>query len=168
MAEIRTVGIVGAGQMGNGIAHVFALAGYDVLMTDISQTSLDKAITTIDHVTHGRAGINIVCGWNPQEFAMFGVSLGEKGYVQAAEWVDIIERAVYPFMGEQRSVEDVESARLALEAAYRNAGYGTVVVDTPEQRINEGVVTLQVIEGRLGDMLPDGFDGKAVTDAQGR
>ena len=48
MAEIQTVGVVGAGQMGNGIAHVFALAGYDVLMTDISQTSLDKAIATID------------------------------------------------------------------------------------------------------------------------
>lgn len=33
--EIKLVGVVGAGQMGNGIAHVFALAGYDVLMTDI-------------------------------------------------------------------------------------------------------------------------------------
>lgn len=59
MAEIRTVGIVGAGQMGNGIAHVFALAGYDVLLTDISQTSLDKAIATIDRnlerqVTRGK------------------------------------------------------------------------------------------------------------------
>ncbi len=48
MADIRTVGVVGAGQMGNGIAHVFALAGYDVLLTDISQTSLDAAIATID------------------------------------------------------------------------------------------------------------------------
>lgn len=48
MADIQTVGIVGAGQMGNGIAHVFALAGYDVLLNDISQTSLDKAIATID------------------------------------------------------------------------------------------------------------------------
>ena len=48
MAEIRTVGVVGAGQMGNGIAHVFALAGYDVILNDISQTSLDKALTTID------------------------------------------------------------------------------------------------------------------------
>ncbi|MDP1669362.1 3-hydroxybutyryl-CoA dehydrogenase [Phaeovulum sp.] len=46
--EIQSVGIVGAGQMGNGIAHVFALAGYDVLMTDISQESLDKAIALID------------------------------------------------------------------------------------------------------------------------
>ncbi len=45
---IRTVGIVGAGQMGNGIAHVFAQAGYDVLLTDISADSLDKAVATID------------------------------------------------------------------------------------------------------------------------
>jgi 3-hydroxybutyryl-CoA dehydrogenase len=41
--DIAKVGVVGAGQMGNGIAHVFALAGYDVLMTDISQEALDKA-----------------------------------------------------------------------------------------------------------------------------
>jgi len=46
--DIQRVGIVGAGQMGNGIAHVFALAGYDVLMTDISQESLDKARALID------------------------------------------------------------------------------------------------------------------------
>ena len=31
--DIRTIGIVGAGQMGNGIAHVTALAGYDVVMS---------------------------------------------------------------------------------------------------------------------------------------
>ncbi|MCI2399706.1 3-hydroxybutyryl-CoA dehydrogenase [Aliiroseovarius subalbicans] len=44
---IETVGIVGAGQMGNGIAHVFALAGYQVLMTDISQDALDAAVTRV-------------------------------------------------------------------------------------------------------------------------
>ena len=46
--DIRTVGIVGAGQMGNGIAHVFALAGYDVLLTDISEDSLQKALATVE------------------------------------------------------------------------------------------------------------------------
>jgi 3-hydroxybutyryl-CoA dehydrogenase len=46
--QIRTVGIVGAGQMGNGIAHVFALAGYEVLMNDISAESLARGIETID------------------------------------------------------------------------------------------------------------------------
>ena len=45
---IQKVGIVGAGQMGNGIAHVFALAGYDVLMSDISQEALDKAVKNIE------------------------------------------------------------------------------------------------------------------------
>ena len=45
---IETVGVIGAGQMGNGIAHVFALAGYDVLLNDISADSLTKAIGTIE------------------------------------------------------------------------------------------------------------------------
>ncbi|WP_417250522.1 3-hydroxybutyryl-CoA dehydrogenase [Celeribacter sp.] len=44
---ISKVGIVGAGQMGNGIAHVFALAGYDVLLNDISADALEKGIATI-------------------------------------------------------------------------------------------------------------------------
>ena len=46
--EIKTVGVIGAGQMGNGIAHVMALAGYDVLLNDISADALDKAIAKID------------------------------------------------------------------------------------------------------------------------
>ena len=46
--EIGRVGIVGAGQMGNGIAHVFALAGYDVVMTDVSQQALDAAVSLIE------------------------------------------------------------------------------------------------------------------------
>jgi len=46
--EIRKIGVVGAGQMGNGIAHVTALAGYDVLMTDISQDALDAALALIE------------------------------------------------------------------------------------------------------------------------
>lgn len=41
--EIAKIGIVGAGQMGNGIAHVCALAGYDILMADMSQDALDAA-----------------------------------------------------------------------------------------------------------------------------
>ncbi|KDA03486.1 3-hydroxybutyryl-CoA dehydrogenase [Hyphomonas oceanitis] len=48
MAELKTVGVIGAGQMGNGIAHVAALAGYDVIMTDISDEALAKGVTTIE------------------------------------------------------------------------------------------------------------------------
>ena len=46
--DIQHVGVVGAGQMGSGIAHVFALAGFDILMTDISADGLAKAIAMID------------------------------------------------------------------------------------------------------------------------
>jgi len=45
--EIVTVGVIGAGQMGNGIGHVMALAGYDVKINDISQDALDAAVATI-------------------------------------------------------------------------------------------------------------------------
>lgn len=42
--QIQTIGIVGAGQMGNGIAHVMSLAGYDVMLNDISAEALTSAI----------------------------------------------------------------------------------------------------------------------------
>jgi 3-hydroxybutyryl-CoA dehydrogenase len=45
--EIRTVGVIGAGTMGNGIAHVFARSGYSVLLCDIEQRVLDRALETI-------------------------------------------------------------------------------------------------------------------------
>jgi 3-hydroxybutyryl-CoA dehydrogenase len=45
---IRSVGIVGAGQMGNGIAHVFSLSGYDVLLNDVNPEMLGAALSTID------------------------------------------------------------------------------------------------------------------------
>lgn len=46
--EITSVGVVGAGQMGNGIAHVMALAGYNVVLNDISEDSLQAAVARID------------------------------------------------------------------------------------------------------------------------
>ena len=44
---IERIGVVGAGQMGNGIAHVCALAGYEVLMTDISEDALAAALASV-------------------------------------------------------------------------------------------------------------------------
>ena len=44
---IERIGVVGAGQMGNGIAHVCALAGYEVLMTDISEDALVAALASV-------------------------------------------------------------------------------------------------------------------------
>jgi dimethylsulfone monooxygenase len=49
-----------------------------------------KAIATIDHVTHGRAGLNIVCGWNQDEFDVHGVTIdAEHRYDQGLEWFKV-------------------------------------------------------------------------------
>ncbi len=46
--DVKSVGVIGAGQMGNGIAHVLALAEYDVLLNDVNQDALDAAVATIE------------------------------------------------------------------------------------------------------------------------
>ena len=48
MQPIRKIGIVGTGQMGNGIAHVIALAGYEVMLNDLSKDKVDRALEIID------------------------------------------------------------------------------------------------------------------------
>jgi len=47
MSTIKTIGVIGAGQMGNGIAHVFASAGFEVLMQDITAEFAAKGVATI-------------------------------------------------------------------------------------------------------------------------
>jgi dimethylsulfone monooxygenase len=51
-----------------------------------------KALASVDQMSGGRAGLNIVCGWNPDEFEMFGIELSEAPYDRAAEWFEIINR----------------------------------------------------------------------------
>jgi 3-hydroxybutyryl-CoA dehydrogenase len=59
MIEIKKMGVIGAGQMGNGIAHVAALAGYDVFLNDVSSERIEAGLATITgnmsrQVSHGR------------------------------------------------------------------------------------------------------------------
>jgi FMNH2-dependent dimethyl sulfone monooxygenase len=51
-----------------------------------------KALATIDHASQGRAGLNIVCGWNPEEFGCFGLEMIEDRYGQGLEWFEILSR----------------------------------------------------------------------------
>jgi 3-hydroxybutyryl-CoA dehydrogenase len=46
--DIKSIGVVGAGTMGNGIAQAFAVAGYPVTMTDVAQAALDRGVKTVD------------------------------------------------------------------------------------------------------------------------
>lgn len=67
-----------------------------------------------------------------------------------------IEAALKPWTGPGRTFGDVQRARAALEQAYHGAGYRTVQVRVPEQEVAEGVVSLKVIEGRLGSVIVEG------------
>jgi FMNH2-dependent dimethyl sulfone monooxygenase len=51
-----------------------------------------KALATIDHASRGRAGLNVVCGWNPEEFACFGLPMIEDRYGQGLEWFEVLSR----------------------------------------------------------------------------
>ncbi len=48
ISKYQQVAVIGAGTMGNGIAHLFAMGGYDVNLIDISEAALEKALATID------------------------------------------------------------------------------------------------------------------------
>jgi hemolysin activation/secretion protein len=67
-----------------------------------------------------------------------------------------VEEAVYPFLGPQRTTDDVEQARKALEKAYTSKGYQTVSVEIPPQQVKDGVVTLKVVEGKVGRLRVKG------------
>ena len=63
--------------------------------------------------------------------------------------VSDVEKTVYPFLGPGKTIDDVEAARKALEALYQERGYAACNVDIPEQEVGEGVIVLQVSEGRV-------------------
>src|ERR1700692_3026247 len=60
-----------------------------------------------------------------------------------------IERLLYPLLGPNKTLTDVEAARTALETLYHDRGYGTVFVDIPPQTVSDGLVRLRVTEGRV-------------------
>ena len=61
-----------------------------------------------------------------------------------------IEKAVYPYLGPDRTLADIESAREALQTIYQERGYQSVYVDLPEQQVADGIVFLQVAETKVG------------------
>lgn len=70
--------------------------------------------------------------------------------------VTAVEQAVTPHLGPQRGMAGVEAARAALDQAYQRAGFLSVVVDVPEQRVDGGVVRLRVVEGRVENLRVTG------------
>src|SRR5262245_33697206 len=60
MATSRKVGVIGSGQMGNGIAHVAALAGFDVVLNDVSADRVKSALATINGNLSRQVAKNII------------------------------------------------------------------------------------------------------------
>ncbi len=60
MTQIRSVGVIGAGQMGSGIAHVCALAGYDVLLHDLSEEKIAAGLERIEFNLTRQAGRGLI------------------------------------------------------------------------------------------------------------
>jgi hemolysin activation/secretion protein len=78
-----------------------------------------------------------------------------------------IEEAIYPFLGPNRSADDVEKARAALEKAYHDKGYQTVSVSVPQQNAQAKVISLKVTELKVGRLRVKNsryFDLNKITD----
>jgi 3-hydroxybutyryl-CoA dehydrogenase len=88
---IKRVGIIGAGQMGNGIAHVCALAGFDVLLNDISMDRIQSGLATIN----GNMSRQVSKGMYPDEQRRAALDLikGAENMDQLADCDLIIESA---------------------------------------------------------------------------
>jgi hemolysin activation/secretion protein len=67
-----------------------------------------------------------------------------------------VEDVVYPFVGPDRTRADIEGARQALEKAYRDRGYSTVVVDLPAQTVADNIVRIHVVEATVGRLRVTG------------
>jgi 3-hydroxybutyryl-CoA dehydrogenase len=99
---IEKVGIIGAGQMGNGIAHVVALAGYDVILNDLERERFDAAMKTIEKNLKRQVSRGIV-EHGDAEKALKRITFGE-GFeafaqsdlvVEAATEDEQIKRAIF-------------------------------------------------------------------------
>lgn len=74
-----------------------------------------KALATVDQASHGRAGLNMVCGWNQPEFDMFGLTKPDQVYDQGREWFDILSRTLaggepFDYKGTYFDLKGVEGA----------------------------------------------------------
>jgi hemolysin activation/secretion protein len=68
----------------------------------------------------------------------------------------VVERALQPYMGPGRTFKNIEAARDALEKAYQDAGYLSVVVSLPNQRVDSGEVRLDVTEAQVEQLTVSG------------
>lgn len=111
-------------------------AAFEVLAQDVSQ----DAQAGVDAANQQQSATQPSATFDMLELRVKGNTLIDKKQ---------LERTIYPFLGPKKSIDNVELARTALEDLYRTNGYQTVAVDIPEQDVKNGVVYLQVVEGKV-------------------
>ena len=135
-----------------------------------------KQMATADHIGQGRLGINIVCGWNEDEFQMFGVSKHEHDdrYAQGEEWWSIVKRiwagdepfdyagAYYrlrgvegsprPFGDQEPLMMNAGSSPAGRRFAIRHSDMHFDGVDTPEASIDRIAETKRLAHERGRDI----------------
>ncbi|MEI6334091.1 MAG: ShlB/FhaC/HecB family hemolysin secretion/activation protein [Methylococcaceae bacterium] len=123
-----------------------AQAGFDVsaqeapqaVATDVEQQEAPQAVAT--DVEPQAAPKQPAASFDLFELRVKGNTLLDKKQ---------LERTIYPFLGPKKNIDNVDLARSALEELYRSKGYQTVSVDIPEQDVKNGIVYLQVVEGKV-------------------
>lgn len=68
----------------------------------------------------------------------------------------LVEQLLTPYKGERKSFADIQRALEALEGAYREAGFRTVSINTPEQEVTDGTITFIVTESVIGKVILNG------------
>jgi len=137
--EIRTVGVIGAGAMGNGIAHVFSLAGYDVRLNDIDEGRVDAALGLIDK-NMGRQ-----------------VSRGAVSEVEKADARSRIAKTMH--------VADVAGCDLVIEAATEDEGIKRKIFDglaphlAPQTILTSNTSSISITRLASGTDRPERFMG---------
>ncbi len=136
--SIRNIGIIGAGQMGNGIAHVAALADYDVLVNDLSSEAFDKAIETISGNMDRQIAKQLISKADKQEalsrigFADHYSGLGECDLViEAAVEDEAIKRSIFADLSKHLKSETIIATNTSSISVTRLAA----VTDRPDRFI---------------------------------
>jgi alkanesulfonate monooxygenase SsuD/methylene tetrahydromethanopterin reductase-like flavin-dependent oxidoreductase (luciferase family) len=100
----------------------------------VSPAFAAKALATLDHVTHGRAGLNIVCGWNQEEFDLHGVTIDpEQRYNQGLEWYEVYAKLLeggppFDWNGQFYKLKGLSTNPLSIQKprpVVMSAGYST-------------------------------------------
>jgi len=112
------------------MTHTAALIGVTrrIVLLTTAQTSIlhptwvARAVATIDHACAGRTGLNIVCGWNEHDFAMFGAEdVGaHQRYSQGEEWTIVFSRQIrgelpFDFVGKYLSVKGAHCSPASIQ-----------------------------------------------------